>query len=349
MNNYIINSSTLAEIGDTIRDKSGTSESIPVPEIPKHIENVYEAGKKSMVDESKLLPTTVSGSYIFLDDVSEVPHEVKCKISGVDNPQNIKMTMTGANLIKNEFASVTRNGLALTVNEDKSVTINGTATATTTFYFSDIILPPGKYTVSGMSNGGARTIYIQANVRTSSGSGQAMLAKDIGTGATFELSEKSTIAIFIAAIEGIAVENTIVYPMLNIGSTALPYEPYNGQTLSPKTDGTVDGITSVSPYMNIFTDTEGVNIEATYNKNWSMQEVQQRFCDVFKQETISHSLSFERLTLSKKSITSIINVLSDTAFEQTVTFKKTAKEAAFTDDEWTELTSTKPNWTFSLI
>lgn len=41
---------------------------------------VYKAGKKSMVDESKLLPTTVTGDgFVHLDDVSEIPHEVSIK------------------------------------------------------------------------------------------------------------------------------------------------------------------------------------------------------------------------------------------------------------------------------
>ena len=52
--------------------------------------------------------------------------------------------------------------------------------------------------------------------------------------------------------------------------------------------------------------------------------------------------------LSKASMESMINALSDTAEGQTITFSQTAKEAAFTDSEWAELIGTKPNWTFSL-
>ena len=52
--------------------------------------------------------------------------------------------------------------------------------------------------------------------------------------------------------------------------------------------------------------------------------------------------------LSKASITSIVNALSDNVSGKTVTFSKTAKESAFTTDEWASLIATKPNWTFSL-
>ena len=53
--------------------------------------------------------------------------------------------------------------------------------------------------------------------------------------------------------------------------------------------------------------------------------------------------------LSKESITSIINALSDTTSGRTVTFSKTAKEAAFTSEEWAALIATKSNWTISLV
>lgn len=52
--------------------------------------------------------------------------------------------------------------------------------------------------------------------------------------------------------------------------------------------------------------------------------------------------------LSKASITSIINALSDNVTDKTATFSKTAKTNAFTDSEWATLIATKSNWTFSL-
>ena len=52
--------------------------------------------------------------------------------------------------------------------------------------------------------------------------------------------------------------------------------------------------------------------------------------------------------LSKASMESMINALSDTAEGQTITFSQAAKQAVFTDAEWAALIGTKPNWTFSL-
>ncbi len=61
-------------------------------------------------------------------------------------------------------------------------------------------------------------------------------------------------------------------------------------------------------------------------------------------------LDFKSCTkLTKASITSIINALSTSTSGLTITFSKTAKEAAFTSAEWTTLENTKSNWTISLV
>lgn len=66
--------------------------------------------------------------------------------------------------------------------------------------------------------------------------------------------------------------------------------------------------------------------------------------------TIATSIYFGYSTvLTKASITSIINALSTTTRGLTVTLSKTAKEAAFTADEWSALIATKTNWTISLV
>ena len=64
---------------------------------------------------------------------------------------------------------------------------------------------------------------------------------------------------------------------------------------------------------------------------------------------IGSSINFQWCPLTKASITNIVEHLSATATGQTATFKKTAKEAAFTDTEWAALIADKTNWTFSLV
>ena len=64
---------------------------------------------------------------------------------------------------------------------------------------------------------------------------------------------------------------------------------------------------------------------------------------------IATNIDLQYSPLTKESIISVVSALSPTVTGQTVTFKKSAKEAAFTDEEWAELTATKPNWTFNLL
>jgi hypothetical protein len=60
------------------------------------------------------------------------------------------------------------------------------------------------------------------------------------------------------------------------------------------------------------------------------------------------NMTFSQCPLTKASITNVVNALSSTTSGLTCTFKKTAKESAFTTDEWNTLIATKSNWTFSL-
>ncbi|MBE6965534.1 MAG: hypothetical protein E7441_05815 [Ruminococcaceae bacterium] len=299
---------------------------------------VYAAGKNSMVDESKLLPTTVSGNYISLDDVSEIPHKVECKISGVADLTGVQITRTGKNLIDNSPENVKSGyyydagGSVATSNAGyiriSPIKVNPLTTYTLS---TNLII----YTIWYFNADGA--------IKRESRSGLK----------TWEFTTPDNcneIRISLHNTSGAADTVAFEYAQLEVGSTATKYEAYvQEQALTPNADGTVDGMISTSPYMNIFTDTEGVHIEVTYNKSWGMQETQERFYSDFQRGVINHSISFEWLTLSKESITSIVNALSDSATGQTITFKKSAKEAAFTDTEWTELIATKPNWTLALL
>lgn len=65
--------------------------------------------------------------------------------------------------------------------------------------------------------------------------------------------------------------------------------------------------------------------------------------------TIGKSIDFKWSPLNQKSIESVYEALSTTTTGQTCTFKKTAVNAAFTDEEWKALTDAKSNWTFTLV
>lgn len=80
-----------------------------------------------------------------------------------------------------------------------------------------------------------------------------------------------------------------------------------------------------------------------FNTCRSLIEV--RFEGVIGQKGLNFQWSTK---LSHDSLVSIINALSTATSGLTVTISKTAKENAFTDEEWAALIATKPNWTISL-
>jgi hypothetical protein len=55
------------------------------------------------------------------------------------------------------------------------------------------------------------------------------------------------------------------------------------------------------------------------------------------------------VNLTKNSISSIVEHLSDSATSRTVTFSQTAVDNAFTPEEWAALEATKPKWNIALV
>lgn len=367
------------------------------------LDDVYSAGQSSMVDESKLIPKTVSGSYISVDDVSEIPHSVGCKVesvnlcpeevksgryydaapsaSGADagyirilpfavkplttytfssnlfaysiwccgadggierigwansyvrtittpenctelrislinrsgaadttafeyamlnkgttalpytpyvKPEEVKVMRCGKNLCGGEaFAEKIANSIPESKidRENKTVTLRDAVASA--FLWWDKFEPNTRYTVFLKGKNSTTTYYNVTNITCHFTDG-TYENLSIFDGNNSQVCWTSPAGKTISRIKGGYHAATAIfeydYVGLFKGTLALEdFEPYNGQTLTPATDGTVEGMTSVSPYMNIFSDTEGVNIEATYNKSYGMQTEWDRFWDAFQE------------------------------------------------------------------
>ena len=414
-----------SDIAEKIREKAGTDATYKPENMPSGIDDVYKAGQSSMVDESKLIPKTVSGSYISVDDVSEIPHSVGCKVESVNllNP-NALTPVSQYNGIKISYSEEEEcfifNGSAAGVSETSCetrinipVNIGENITLSTEYVSGTIVQGDGcvfiaagetpnygsnwmnahfnttsktatkaaesKYITrvwfylynnpvfenykvkiqlnkgnalpytpyvkpeevkvtrcgknlfdvnsifpeyvneyNGISYTNARVnavsrkrvkvptknnITVSADYEiTTINASETFVILLVGhdeTGTAIRYSDRvrvtgygkgtikhtfSNISAFAFTYDTATISASIVLKNLQfeLGDKATEYEPYNGQTLTPNIDGTIEGMTSVSPYMNIFTDTEGVNIEATYNKSWGMQTEYDRFWDAYQ-------------------------------------------------------------------
>lgn len=149
--------------------------------------------------------------------------EAPVALTGVD-----EVLVAGNNLCpKGILKTITREGVTFTHNPDGSVSVQGTASKNADYYYfgqynmpnsNSVKLGTGKYTLSGCpSNIILYLIDIEKIIASQLNSTPVVFTKPL-----MEIT-----CVLIRVPEGKTVNET-VYPMLNIGATALPYEPYNG-------------------------------------------------------------------------------------------------------------------------
>ena len=150
----------------------------------------------------------------------------------------------------------TINGITFTVNNDGSITVNGTATTTATFVLFQKtnaimagLLPGDTYTLSKSH----ADIHLFANTYKSGGVEQEWL-HTLASPSTKAFPEDAVgVNCYLAVLSGVTVNNVTVYPMLNEGSTALPYELwYEGLRDSKVTEIKSHGanLISILPWAN---------------------------------------------------------------------------------------------------
>lgn len=151
--------------------------------------------------------------------------------SGLKNAFFKEIVSTGKNLIPYPYAkgTDTLNGVTFTVNNDGTIIANGTATENAIFVFHnfDFSLSAGTYTISGLENGGADTYCLQIS-RDNYTESWNLYNGNI----QLNLENTSSMLLQFVVYKGASVNNVVLKPMLNYGSSALPYEPYTQSVLS---------------------------------------------------------------------------------------------------------------------
>ena len=251
-----------SDIAEKLREKIGTDATYKPEEMPSGIDNVYEAGKNSIV---KLHPeTTANGKCISVDDVSELPHNVGCQLSSdsLTDFSGVTVTRCGKNLLNpSSIKSILASEAGVKRNGWEFVGLVGTFTLSVGVNW--IQQKPLAYKV--ISADGVFGDWFTLDGR------EANRKKII----TLNEGEKLIVYLY----EGETAPNDTL--QLEAGEYMTEHEPYNGEIYTPKADGTVEGITSGSPYMNLFTDTDGVNIKVTYHKNTRYKDGKQAEHDRF--------------------------------------------------------------------
>lgn len=177
-------------------------------------DEVFEAGKKSVL------------SVLDFSDIESTTYRVTVP-SGADDFARVNkiggMSYKTRNLLRFPYdeTTITRNGITFTSNADGSVTLNGTNNGAghSSFHFSKITNPirlsAGTY-IGSTGN---------SNVNMSGYDGTSYYSFSTET-PKFASSVDLNIYIQVNKGNTTTFNNVVIYPMLNEGTTALPYEPY---------------------------------------------------------------------------------------------------------------------------
>lgn len=145
--------------------------------------------------------------------------------------KSTQKTTTGAQLFPPpSLGSQEKNGITIDCMEDGKIRISGIAETNTDFYLSRLQLPAGTYTFSAGVNIDASVL--RYTLVTQNG----VLYFDVhGDHVTDTIKEPIEVSLLLRIYTGKSIDLT-VQPMLNIGSTPLPWEPYTGGLPSPSPD-----------------------------------------------------------------------------------------------------------------
>lgn len=277
---------------DAIRQKTGETQVIKSGELTEKINKVYEQGQKNPeIDEKYLIEKTVSGKgYVIAEDVSEISHPLKVKLTSdtLTDFSGITLRRTGRNIINFPYSDSSKvlNGITFADKGNGYVSFEGTSTdnATTFKYVNEFSLKKGTYTYSIRFNGGVSAgnviFYVRDTINLLNVSAIKISSSDSSlVSSTFTIEEDTEgLRIYVLVEKGVSVSGEFA-PQLELGSLVSPYELYvEPTTYQASADGTVEGITSITP-ATVLTADEDVSISMTYNKSWGIDYEWNTFWD----------------------------------------------------------------------
>lgn len=150
--------------------------------------------------------------------------EAPVALTGVDS-----VFVGGRNLLPKATKTQTIYGVTFTPNPNGSVSVSGTAT--TNAGYSYVRFERALLGRTVCLSGGSTQAQVLINERLSSGAFVRNVLVDRGQGISGTLTKQKEDNILYVTIQVLAgtTVNTTIYPMLNLGESPLPYEPYQGR------------------------------------------------------------------------------------------------------------------------
>ena len=231
------------------------------------------------------IKNTVSGGVLAVHDVSPAEHALNIKLSSdtLTDFSNVGVSRYGKNLITpQELYKGCYMYEALEYENRNCIKM----TSGSTYTISPSFLKPNtQYTVSfwtkSVNFDGAKQPNVVFSFNYSDGTQYLCYSQgDTNNNhnvewyyTSFTSAEGKTVSSIGVAASQYQIENYIDTDtfLFEVSDKATEYTPYiEPQTVTANADGTVEGLTSVSPDMTVTTDTEGVVIDMTYNADTKM-------------------------------------------------------------------------------
>lgn len=168
---------------------------------------------------------STEGSFVTLEDAADEMGFRQLEIPGM----TVQRTTTGAQLLNlPDVENAISNGLTYSI-KNGVVTASGTPTVEyASIVAKKIKLPPGNYYASGIDTTSGR-LFLQMAITSADGNKTFYSNK----GFTIDGTEQSIDYVIQIGSNITALSKCTLYPLLNAGSAALPWEPYTGNKPSP--------------------------------------------------------------------------------------------------------------------
>ncbi len=226
-------------------------------------QNALEAAGIIVTPQSEPEYVTISGSIVRMKNVSSTVHNLKIQLSSdtITDFSTVNVTRVGKNLWDSNYASNPENWGQCSGNNNYYVMPIkvGAGNKVTVSYNNDSIAEDRMFFTGAHTVGDSIMNMSWLHHPTNSNPGTVNNVQTL-------TAVEDYIYIYTSKM-GFNIFNELVNPILQIeiGATATDFEPCNIQTVIANADGSVTGITSVSPIMTIFTDSD-VTITCEYQK-----------------------------------------------------------------------------------
>lgn len=244
--------------GDYYKDGNVFIHEGNLDKIDPHVQELLDAGQYinpnnlGLIDGHTQMVDNATGNAITVDsanaplqqlklygkttqDGTPTPTEPK-ELKSVGDSGSFEVGVYGKNLVKIKeevFSTVTgktfvKNGVTFTLNEDKSITVNGTPTVATQIVFCDLIIPKGKYIISGYPSNTAIS-GVEYFLRAGTDKGWYPRIGEVEV----EYTQDTAGYMVISILANTTVNNLTFYPMFRRAEiTDNTYEPCNKQSLT---------------------------------------------------------------------------------------------------------------------